>query len=134
MYLSRISITCPITPSGAGPDRPPLDVALLHEDPRELRLQFGGGDLDGLVRRVDRVADAREEVGYRIGHRHGRRLPCERVDVVGVSVAGGMDRVDLVDLVEVVVDRAYQEDFVIPGIWPLWASSRKQMRQSPNLR
>jgi hypothetical protein len=28
----------------------------------------------------------------------------------------------------------YQEDFVIPGIWPLWASSRKQMRQIPNLR
>src|SRR5450759_5194474 len=30
--------------------------------------------------------------------------------------------------------RVYQEDFVMPGIWPLWASSRRQMRQSPNLR
>src|SRR5450759_1580374 len=29
---------------------------------------------------------------------------------------------------------AYQEDFVIPGIRPLWASSRRQMRQIPNLR
>src|ERR1700721_1554311 len=29
---------------------------------------------------------------------------------------------------------AYQEDFVIPGIKPLWASSRRQMRQIPNLR
>jgi hypothetical protein len=29
---------------------------------------------------------------------------------------------------------AYQDDFVIPGICPLWASSRRQMRHSPNLR
>jgi hypothetical protein len=29
---------------------------------------------------------------------------------------------------------SYQEDFVIPGIWPLWASSRRQIRQIPNLR
>jgi hypothetical protein len=28
----------------------------------------------------------------------------------------------------------YQDDFVIPGIWPLWASSRRQMRHIPNLR
>jgi hypothetical protein len=28
----------------------------------------------------------------------------------------------------------YQEDFVIPGIKPLCASSRRQMRQIPNLR
>jgi len=29
---------------------------------------------------------------------------------------------------------SYQEDFVIPGIWPLWASSRRQMRHTPNFR
>ena len=70
VYLSRIWISCPVSPSGAGIDRPGVDVALLVEDPRELALQFGGRDLDGLVRRVDRVAHAREEVGYRVGHRH----------------------------------------------------------------
>jgi hypothetical protein len=52
-----------------------------------------------LVLRVGGVAQAREEVGDRVGHRHG-----------------------------------YQLDFVMPGMYPLCASSRRQMRHRPNLR
>jgi hypothetical protein len=29
---------------------------------------------------------------------------------------------------------AYQLDFVIPGMYPLCANSRRQIRQSPNFR
>src|ERR1700689_995738 len=57
--------------AGRGRLRPGLDVALLGEDARQLGLELGGGDVGRLVRSVDRVADAREEVGYGIGHGHG---------------------------------------------------------------
>src|SRR5271165_2320029 len=56
--------------AGRGDQRPRVDVALLDEYPRELALLPRGGDFDGLVGGVDGVAHAREEVGYRIGHRH----------------------------------------------------------------
>ncbi len=61
-------MSCPAWPVGGGEHRPGVDVALLVEDPRELALELGGGQLDGLVRGVDRVAHARQEVGYGIGH------------------------------------------------------------------
>jgi hypothetical protein len=51
-----------------------LDVALLLEDARQLALQLRGGDEDVLVLRLGRVAQAREEVRYRVGHRHGYQL------------------------------------------------------------
>src|SRR3954447_5747504 len=76
-----------------------LDVALLGEDAGHLALELRGGDLDDVVLGTDRVADPREVVGDRIGHRHG-----------------------------------YQLDFVMPGMKPLCASSRRQMRHTPNLR
>ena len=47
-----------------------LDVALLAQDPRELGLERGGRDLDRLVGGHDPVADARQEVGDGVGHRH----------------------------------------------------------------
>src|SRR3954451_12032577 len=78
---------------------PGLDVALLLEDAGHLALELGRGDLDDVVLRTDRVADPRQVVGDRIGHRHG-----------------------------------YQLDFVMPGMKPLCASSRRQMRHTPNLR
>src|SRR4051812_25112263 len=46
------------------------DVALLLQDPRHLDLQARRRDLDGLVRGLDAVADAGQEVGDGIGHRH----------------------------------------------------------------
>src|SRR5579863_2490201 len=115
--------------------RPAFDVALLGEDPRELRLELGGGNLHGLVRRVDRVADARQKVGYRVGHGHWsarERGDMARGEICLQEVDGGVTI--LRNECGVSVRSAYQEDLVIPGIWPLWASSRKQMRQSPNLR
>jgi hypothetical protein len=53
---------------GSGRHGPVFDVALLGENARHLTLELGGGHLDGLVRGVDRVADSREEVSYRVGH------------------------------------------------------------------
>src|SRR4051794_14717743 len=82
-----------------------LDVALLAQDPRHLALELGGRDVHRLVRGVDRIADPREEVGDGVGHGHGLRA---------------LER--------------YQLDLVIPGMNPLWASSRRQIRQMPNLR
>src|ERR1039458_7711785 len=52
-------------------DRPRLDIPLLGEDPRELTLEPGRGDVDRLMGSVNRVAHPRQEVGYRIGHGHG---------------------------------------------------------------
>src|SRR5687768_15185118 len=48
-----------------------VDVALLLQDARDLRLQVRGGHLHVVAVGVQAVADAGEEVGYRIGHRHG---------------------------------------------------------------
>jgi hypothetical protein len=50
------------------------DVALLLEDAGHLALEVGGRDVHGLVGRGDPVADAREEVGDGVGHRHGYQL------------------------------------------------------------
>src|SRR3954447_11073087 len=49
---------------------PRLDVALLGEDAGHLALELRSGDLDDVVLGTDRVADPREVVGDRIGHRH----------------------------------------------------------------
>src|SRR5215213_8911547 len=47
------------------------DVALLLEDPRHLHLQARGGDLHLVVAGADRVADAGQVIGDRIGqHRY----------------------------------------------------------------
>src|ERR1700730_18112765 len=51
-------------------ERPRVDVSLLGENPCQLALQLRRGDLDRLMRGVNRVAHAREEVGYRVCHRH----------------------------------------------------------------
>src|SRR4051794_9336846 len=92
-------------PLGGRHDLEALDVALLAQDPRHLALELGGRDIRRLVSGVDRVADPREEVGDGVGHGHGLRA---------------LER--------------YQLDLVIPGMNPLWASSRRQIRQMPNLR
>src|SRR3954454_619145 len=49
---------------------PCLDVALLSEDAGHLALELRSGDLDDVVLRANRVANARQVVGDRIGHRH----------------------------------------------------------------
>src|SRR3954467_15645106 len=49
---------------------PRLDVALLGEDAGHLALELRSGDLDDVVLRANRVANARQVVGDRIGHRH----------------------------------------------------------------
>src|ERR1700730_18994362 len=49
-------------PLWRGQHRPRIDVALLDEDPGELALEPGCGDLDGLMSGVDRVAHPREGV------------------------------------------------------------------------
>src|SRR5207245_2748373 len=107
-------------------EREGLDVALLGEYARQLALQFGGGDIDRLVRRVDRVAHAREEVRDGIGHGHAQASSWARARPRAVGWA--------YDVGIGLMAARYQEDLVIPGIWPLWASSRRQMRHSPNLR
>src|SRR5215207_9052792 len=80
-----------------GLDLVAVDVALLLQDARELRLEGGGGHLDLVVVGAQSVADAGQEV-------------CDRIGL------------------------HYQLDLVSPGIMPSWAISRRQMRQSPNLR
>src|SRR3954453_2123434 len=82
-----------------------VDVALFAQDPRHLALELGRGDLDRLVRGVDRVADAREEIRDGVGHGHGLRKRSN-----------------------------YQLLLVIPGMNPPCASSRRQIRHKPNLR
>src|SRR3954468_21598070 len=57
-------------------DREALDVALLREDPRHLALQARGRDLDLGVLRRDRIAHAREVIGYGVGEHQGHRLAC----------------------------------------------------------
>ena len=47
-----------------------LDVALLAQDARELRLELRGGHLDVVAVGVQAVADARQEVCDGVGHRH----------------------------------------------------------------
>src|SRR3954462_9696818 len=47
-----------------------LDVALLAQDARELGLELGSGHVHELVVRAQAVSDAREEVRYRVCHRH----------------------------------------------------------------
>src|SRR5215207_8107294 len=48
-----------------------LDVALLAQDARDLRLEVRGGHLDVVAVGVQAVADARQEVCDGVGHRHG---------------------------------------------------------------
>src|SRR5262249_15695709 len=48
-----------------------LDVALLLEDAGDLGLEVGSRDVHILEVRLEPVADAGEEVGERVGHRHG---------------------------------------------------------------
>src|SRR3954453_9316085 len=47
-----------------------LDVALLLQDARELGLELGSGHVHELVIGAQAVANAREEVRYRVCHRH----------------------------------------------------------------
>src|SRR5450755_2640789 len=47
-----------------------LDVALLLEDPGQLALELRGRDRDVLVLRLGCVAQARQEIGDGVGHRH----------------------------------------------------------------
>src|SRR5829696_4899563 len=54
-----------------GTDLEALDVALLAEDTGHLGLQARVGDHDVLVGGLDAVADPGQEVGDRVGHRHG---------------------------------------------------------------
>src|SRR5215210_2335152 len=48
-----------------------LDVALVAQDARDLRLEVRGGHLDVVAVSVQAVAYAREEVCDGVGHRHG---------------------------------------------------------------
>src|SRR5262245_57777404 len=58
-----------------------LDVALAAQDLGDGAHEARRGDVDGRLPHADRVADAGEQVGDRVGHRHGRpptTTPCER--------------------------------------------------------
>src|SRR3954471_5489343 len=55
-------------PTGLGAEG--LDVALLVQDARELGLELGSGHVHELVIGAQAVANAREEVRYRVCHRH----------------------------------------------------------------
>ncbi len=92
------------------------DEALFLEDLGNARLQLGRGHIDG--RRLDAVgiANAGQHIGNRVGH-HGVSSCVEPSTVSGGSPA-----------------LAYQLAFFTPGIRPLLAMSRKQIRQMPNLR
>src|SRR3954463_8976274 len=82
-------------PGLAGNDLVALDVALLREDPGHLLLELGRGDLDRLVRGHDPVADARQEVGDGVGHRHGATSStssCRGYSRCGPSPAGRCGR------------------------------------------
>src|SRR4051794_32399804 len=54
-------------------DRPALDVALLLQDPGQLRLHLRVRDHDLVMARMQPVADAGQEVGDRVRHRHRAR-------------------------------------------------------------
>src|SRR3954452_11588261 len=47
-----------------------LDVALLAQHAGKLVLELGGRDVDRVVIGLEAVADAGEEIGYRVGYRH----------------------------------------------------------------
>src|ERR671916_812026 len=55
------------------------------------------------------------------------------VEMIAVPMPPRM-RVSMSAIGSVNIRGAYQLDFVIPGIAPWWASSRRQIRQRPNFR
>src|SRR4051794_23486624 len=64
------------TVAAGGLDLVGVDVALLAQDPRHLDLELVRRDLDRLVRRLDGVAHAGEEVGDGVGHGHASNGSC----------------------------------------------------------
>src|SRR3954454_19297283 len=50
--------------------RDAVDVALLAHDAGDLRLELRGGDVDRVVIGLEAVADAGQEIGYRVGYGH----------------------------------------------------------------
>ena len=71
VYFRRTTMTSPGCSAVGASTVVAVDVALLGEDAGHLDLELARGDLDGLARGVDRVADPREEVGDGVGHGHG---------------------------------------------------------------
>src|SRR5688572_12200910 len=85
-------------------DPEPLDVALVLEDPRNLRFQLAGRHVDAGMLRRHGIAEAREHVRNRVCH------------------------------ISVLSLKPYQELFVTPVTSPSSASLRKHRRHMSNLR
>ena len=96
----------------AGLDVVVADVALLLEELGDLALQLGDRHLGRRVLRLGGVAQTRQHVGHRVSHHLA----------LSFSVRSGAS------------GPAYQLLLVMPGSWPISASSRKQIRHSANLR
>jgi hypothetical protein len=129
------------------------DVAFFFQDAGNLRLELGGGDIDFLVPRVQRIAQPRQHICDRIGQPH-RLLLLELPSVCrggGAFIArrgtrnGSVSRAPdfcaagpaifpALKLLFQNHQNIYQDDFMTPGISPLSASERKHKRQMPNLR
>src|SRR5688500_2782789 len=74
-----------------------LDVALVLEDPRNLRLQLAGGQIHARVLGDNRVADARDHVGNRVSHllsptRNSSSRPSRRLRAPACGSRGGTCR------------------------------------------
>ena len=84
-----------------------IDEAGLGQHARNLALEFGGRDINSPMPGVAGIADTGQHIGDWIGHTH---------DFFSSPLG------------------SYQLALVTPGISPLRASSRKQMRHRPNFR
>src|SRR6266545_4218670 len=98
------------------------DVALLLEDVGDTRLDLAVRHRGRLVVRLVGVAQTRQHVCDRVGHRHGLG-PLSLPRFRPATTYGRSDGV-----------LNYQLDFVTPGSSPRCAISRRQIRHSPNLR
>src|SRR6516164_6697901 len=85
-------------------DAPGGDVALLLEDLRDVGLDLGVRHAHGVVVRRVRVAQTRQHVCDRVGHRHGQQAFPTVVSLIGTC--------------GVLVSFIYQLDLVMPGSSP----------------
>ena len=102
-----------------------LDIALLAQDSRQLLIEPRGGHDHVLAVRAERVAYTGQAVCYRVTH-------ISRASPFLKSRASRLRR----SLYQHHCHWpcGHQDDFVMPGIMPSWAISRRQIRHRPNLR
>jgi hypothetical protein len=97
-----------------------IDVAFLFEDARNFQLQLGRRNIDPGMLGRDRIPNSRQHVGNRISHSF----------TTPKKVASGRLNHWFVDSMNQRFKETilYQLDFTTPGICPVSASSRKQIR------